>query len=458
MGGIGGVSLSAPQFANGLYTLAVGASVSVSTYFLAATTDTASLGFWASVYNDDDNSVGGLSITYTDTAHEVLTAPCNMTSIGRYTGTQASVTCAVAKTAIETGTVTLSFNGSHRDVAFGFYYGETASTYSDPGTTNTTVSVPGQTVYLATDVSTTYDETITTTHTITLTGAMAMTDCSPTTTSADRGSTAHAACTSGSLYHTLAEQSVIARHLCNDLLKENHRSFPSSASVWPATTLSRACSCYERSIETPPPVKRGADEAYGGLTAYDVGTVTEYNSTSTETDYTSVTVSTSISYVDAGTSTADAATIVTIDDRSAATACATSVEKKRRGSAPTTCAALKLQAAYLYLEMREPINFCRYYLSKPRTHSPLIGVSATALQNTCKCAMENSQHRAPVPKANSKPAASHFCNQKYATVINAAFHQHEAFCKYWNADKERMLSPLPDLCAADIYSGCACAA
>ncbi|GAM84398.1 hypothetical protein ANO11243_023920 [Dothideomycetidae sp. 11243] len=436
-------SVTCPQFGNGLNTLYTGmavTSITWSTYFMAASTDSGSLGFWATI--DADISPGVPVLAYTNKGGATTNATC-IVSNSAVNGpiTTASIQCPVANTAFATGTVDMAFP-NYPFVSYKFYVGETTVT-TDEGVTTTTAYAPGQTVYITTDTSTTYEATITTTPTVTLTGSACSTH-KPSKT-----------CTNGAVYQTLANCRGVAEHLCSDLLtKPKHSSFPSTAALWPAATLSSACSCYEKTVESPNLARRGSDAVYDFFTAYNVSsTVGAYNSTVIATDVAPLTASATTTYVDGGNTTVNAGTTVTT--------CAVSDvarNKERRMSRDSTCGSDELLGAYLYIEMADPISFCKFYLSEPRSHSPLFGVSAGELKDGCASVLTHAKQSVPT-KSNKHPVPAsghHACNGKFAAEIKAAFNQYKLFCIFWNDSKIRDLTPIPHASAADISAGCQC--
>ncbi|KAF2153609.1 hypothetical protein K461DRAFT_306248 [Myriangium duriaei CBS 260.36] len=493
MGSAFSVTMNCPQIGSGLATLTAGTAVTLSTYFLAASTDTNDLGFAATLEYTTDlpATIGSLSITYTDISTRTASASCSISassatqSAGAVT-TIGSVLCGVPNTAIGTGVVYLAFDNA--DTSFAFYAGKTTIT-SDAGIKTDTAMVPGQTVYLTTDLSTTFDSTTTTTQTVTLTGPLSTSFCSPTTTTIIKSSTfdtitsttskavsstpvstksgpttikpsttsSHLPCTTGQVFQTISNHPVIAKHLCRDL--DKHRKFPSSISVWPAATISSACSCYDAHMHAKRSIL--SSTTYGPLTPYTVPATSTYASTNTVTESTSVTISTLTSYVDGGIATADAGSTVTLDQRTSASACVSSQSPdptvNKRASAPT-CPSLRLQTAYLYVEMTHPIDFCKYYLSASRTRSPLAGVDAATLINTCTCVLKDAGKDLPPKKSDVSisPAGRYTCNKHHAAAIGAYFKQEDTFCTYWNAAKQRDLSAISGYSAKDLYSGCRC--
>ncbi|GAM90015.1 hypothetical protein ANO11243_080550 [Dothideomycetidae sp. 11243] len=501
--GWGGVSLSSPDFGAGLVSI-TGGAVALASYFVAGMSDTKSLGFWATMIPEVGYQDPQVYLTYTDTASQTETAVCNYTdtTILAASTTVGSILCPVANTAFGPGSATFSFTAGTDTYAF--LVGQPTVT-SDYGTKDVTANVPGKTVYITTDVSTTYDGTVTTTKTTTLTGALPASACSSSAsiTPAQMGSSSTSttsvalassststkakpnkkttsarthshtvqvsptpnACSNNEVVQTLAANSVIAQHLCGDLRSGKRVNSPPCFPIWTDAKLVHACSCYEAQLDHLKIYERGEGDHmfpdYAPLTQYNnSATKTLYDATVTETDTTTVTKSSTISYVDGGNSTVDAGTTVTVDQRTPASTCAgastTPGPKKRRSE--SCVASLQLQAAYLYTELADPEAFCRYYLATPRSSSPLAGVSASVLRETCSCMASQCHFKPALKEGGTAPVALgyHACNERYAATIKTAFAHSEAFCSYWDTSRRRALSPIQGLCAADICAGCQC--
>ncbi|KAF2148691.1 hypothetical protein K461DRAFT_315696 [Myriangium duriaei CBS 260.36] len=509
------VGLVAPNLGSGLLTFGAGTVVAVSSYFLAASTDVNNFGFSATVSvhlptrsgTEEQTYLGSPYLTYTDTARIPQSVECSadLTSVSGDTST-GSILCPVTNNDIGTGTATIAFNGA--SPLYGIYVGATSTVLVE--TLTTTDAVPGQTEYLSTVTDTTYETTTTTTKTITLRGDLSTSYClasttttmtSPTTESTTKPSTRTTStksaptrttsskaaptrttsskaaptrttspksppattsppslkCTKDNLYQTLANHDGIAKHFCTDLLSEKHEGFPASISVWPAATISSACSCYDKNI-----IGKRSTVDYDALTAYPVPAAsTSYVSTDTIIVSVDKIVSTSKAVVDGGTFTATASSTSTVDLRTAPTTCVPSptLSKRTSPSSLSSCPSLKLQTAYLYLEMSEPVRFCNYYLSAKRTRSPLLSVNAKDLTDTCTCVVKDAgQHATSYQNdlANFHTEAASGCNQQYARAVNGFFRQSKNFCIYWGSNVSRGLTPIPGVSAAGIYSGCQC--
>ncbi|KAF2154506.1 hypothetical protein K461DRAFT_319059 [Myriangium duriaei CBS 260.36] len=465
------VSLAASQLGGGLLTLSAGALVAVSTYFLASTADTNQFGLTVTVSTTSayNSGLGPLFLTYTNAASAVTEVGCTtqLTSVSSDVKT-GSVLCPASNLDFGTGSATLSFRGA--STSFAFYVGATTDVITE--TAVVTDDVPGQTAYLYTATDTTYETTVTSTSTVTLTGDLSTSYCPSTTTEQQTSTTVttqspetttgpsitpapmpHHQCTKGRVYNTLAHHPQFAGYLCKDLLAENHHTFPSSISVWPAATLSSACSCYETNVLD----KREVPTAYGPLTPHPVTSTTSYDRTRTDIVSTDVVVSTSTKKVDGGTYTTTASTDTTLDLRTPPTTCVPSPtlldKRTSQGHHP-----LELQTAYLYVEVLDPVYFCNYYMSAKRSRSPLLGLSALHLTETCTGVLKDADQHVPDyanDMVNFYSDASG-CDPKYERAIKGFFRQSRAFCRYWGSKVDRGMTPIPGLSAAEIYSGCQC--
>ncbi|GAM91196.1 hypothetical protein ANO11243_092430 [Dothideomycetidae sp. 11243] len=455
-----GLALSAPELGGGLVTITAGVAVTFATYFLAAPTDTNSFGFSATVVDFDDHTI---NMTYTDTATMTQTVQCSMADANvNFPSTTGSLQCDVANTAIATGPVTLSlFDSFPQTLQLEIYVGQTTMTETDY--TNTTTFVPSGTIYATTVTSTTFDATLTTTDTTTLTGPVTP-FCSATSTSAP------AACTDGPIFRTLLGCPVVADHMCNDLLtKPKHTAFPSSADVWPASALKGACRCYEKYLTEHNLGKRDEDEQHhlarrgdphphAPLTEYNASVTTVYNYTMTDTAYV-IETEDATTFIDGGNTTVPADSTITIDDRTTASDCLPSPSAPPAKREPiSTCANVELLTAYLWVEMAQPVRFCKYYLSEPRSHVPLVGVSPAGLTNACKSVMTKAGKTIPAKKTHVVPAVpKQACDGSHAANIRTNYNQVHQFCKYWTATRHRDLSPLGSLgTVEDLFAGCQC--
>ncbi|KAG9667018.1 hypothetical protein KCU99_g9438, partial [Aureobasidium melanogenum] len=217
--------------------------------------------------------------------------------------------------------------------------------------------------------------------------------------------------------------------LCQDILSTK-QTFPSSISVWPASQLSSACSCYGRPSSTKigapaktslskrftvverPFVSSGTNATfsnsssvssssttlvpttvlgYGPPTIYSVPTIA-ITTTATDTVYVTnnrTILPTTTTIVSIGTTTVTTNSTVTIDRRTLPTICipdfnSTTVTLSARS---LTCANLRLHTAFLWVMMKDPFDFCAYYLTANRNALPLLEMSASTLKDTCSCLM-----------------------------------------------------------------------
>ncbi|CAD0107132.1 unnamed protein product [Aureobasidium uvarum] len=107
--------------------------------------------------------------------------------------------------------------------------------------------------------------------------------------------------------------------------------------------------------------------------------------------------------------------------------------------------------------MKNPFDFCAYYLTANRNTSPLSEMSAKTLKDTCSCLISHKSVPLPLfkvgPSYSPKPKKQ--CNMSVASLIKAKFKEPEAFCKYY-ASTSRNISPFSMLKPVDLFAGCSC--
>lgn len=163
--------------------------------------------------------------------------------------------------------------------------------------------------------------------------------------------------------------------------------------------------------------------------------------------------------VSIGTTTVKTNSTVTIDERASPTTCFSSFEgtKATLSARSLTCTNLKLHTALLWVMMKDPFDFCAYYLTANRNTSPLLEMGVSTLKDTCSCLMTHKS--APLPAFKVGPAYSpkpkRQCNQSVASLIKAKFKEPKTFCKYYTSTS-RNISPFSILKPADVFAECSC--
>ncbi|PNS16835.1 hypothetical protein CAC42_4799 [Sphaceloma murrayae] len=113
---------------------------------------------------------------------------------------------------------------------------------------------------------------------------------------------------------------------------------------------------------------------------------------------------------------------------------AVTAEAERVTVTQQVCRNLEPQIAVIKSDIARPIDFCKYYVAEPRSRTPLKSVGVQKLLKSCIC-MLNAKS-IPIPKGikGKKPATGPFlCSPKYKKVIQAAFNNNLAFCKFYGA-------------------------
>ncbi|KEQ57826.1 uncharacterized protein M437DRAFT_60859 [Aureobasidium melanogenum CBS 110374] len=302
-------------------------------------------------------------------------------------------------------------------------------------------------------------------------------------------------CSTGTALKSLSNYPSIASHLCQDILRSK-RSFPRSISVWPASQLSSACSCYAQSsptnISTPPrpslskrfPVVERPDVSsskdstfsnsssvssssttlvpttvlgYGPPDVYSIPTTTISTTVYVTGNRTILPTTTTI--VSLGTTTVTENSTITIDLRTSPTTCIPNLEdtKVTLSARSLTCENLKLHTAFLWIMMKDPFDFCAYYLTANRNTSPLLEMSASTLKDTCNCLVTHKSAPLPAFKVGPpySPKPKRQCNQSVASLIKVKFKEPKTFCKYYTSTS-RNISPFSILRPGDVFVGCSC--
>ncbi|GAB7350545.1 hypothetical protein MBLNU459_g1128t1 [Dothideomycetes sp. NU459] len=113
------------------------------------------------------------------------------------------------------------------------------------------------------------------------------------------------------------------------------------------------------------------------------------------------------------------------------------------------------------------LNFCVWYLSAPRTRSPIPGMTSDSLLHACVCiqssgvqtSSSSKKQRTTSVATNKKLAvassARSTCNTAYVKTVRSEFKYPSAFCTFFNA-WPRTTSPVSGMLAADLLSACNC--
>ncbi|KAG9866612.1 hypothetical protein KCU63_g4156, partial [Aureobasidium melanogenum] len=200
---------------------------------------------------------------------------------------------------------------------------------------------------------------------------------------------------------------------------------------------------------------------YGPPTIYSVPTIA-ITTTATDTVYVTnnrTILPTTTTIISIGTTTVTTNSTVTIDQRTLPTTCIsnfnfTTVTLSARSS---ICTNLKLHTAFLWVMMKDPFDFCAYYLTANRNTSPLLEMSASTLKDTCSCLMTHKSAPLPAFKVGPpySPKPKRQCNQSVASLIKAKFKEPKTFCKYYTSTS-RNISPFSILKPGDVFAGCSC--
>jgi len=166
---------------------------------------------------------------------------------------------------------------------------------------------------------------------------------------------------------------------------------------------------------------------------------------------------TTITISSSGITTVTSNTTMTIDRRILPTTCVSGPDMAGASllARSSTCTDLKLHTALLWVLMKDPFDFCAYYLTANRNTSPLAEMSAGVLEQTCKCLVTHRSAPLPVFKVGPSysPQPKRRCNQSVALLIKAKYKDSQAFCKYYT-NTSRSISPLFLLKPDDVFAGC----
>lgn len=150
---------------------------------------------------------------------------------------------------------------------------------------------------------------------------------------------------------------------------------------------------------------------------------------------------------------------MTDDRRILPTTCVTNIDvtKVALSARSLTCTNLKLHTAFLWIMMKDPFDFCAYYLTANRNMSPLLEMGASTLKDTCSCLVTHKSAPLPTFKAGPpySPKPKRQCNQSVASLIKAKFKEPKTFCKYYTSTS-RNISPFSILKPGDVFAGCSC--
>ena len=168
---------------------------------------------------------------------------------------------------------------------------------------------------------------------------------------------------------------------------------------------------------------------------------------------------TSTTTVSRGTTTVTSNSTVTIDHRTSPTTCLSGPDLTTvfLSARSLTCTNLKLHTALLWVMMKNPFDFCAYYLTANRNTSPLAEMNAGVMEETCKCLVTHKSSPLPVFKVGPSysPKPKRKCNQSVASLIKGKYKDSQTFCKYYTSTS-RSISPLAMLKPMDLFAGCSC--
>jgi hypothetical protein len=158
-----------------------------------------------------------------------------------------------------------------------------------------------------------------------------------------------------------------------------------------------------------------------------------------------------------GTTTITTNSTVTIDQRTLTTSCISGSTSIKLSARSLTCTNLKLHTALVWIMMKNPFDFCAYYLTANHNTSPLLEMSASTLKDTCSCLLTHASTPLPVfkPGTSYSPKPKRQCNKSVASLIKGKYKEPEAFCKYYTSTSRR-ISPYWMLKPVDLFEGCSC--
>ncbi|GAM90199.1 hypothetical protein ANO11243_082400 [Dothideomycetidae sp. 11243] len=122
------------------------------------------------------------------------------------------------------------------------------------------------------------------------------------------------------------------------------------------------------------------------------------------------------------------------------------------------CDAMSAYSKKVQEHMSYPIDFCVYYLSSPRTRTPL-AMSVQALHDSCCCLLDAAE--IPIPKHHTSSAPAYadsnkrVCSIEFKHLISKTFYEPKRFCKFFDAFP-RSVSPIPGVTAEQLLDGCEC--
>jgi hypothetical protein len=150
---------------------------------------------------------------------------------------------------------------------------------------------------------------------------------------------------------------------------------------------------------------------------------------------------------------------VTIDQRTMPTTCIPSSNRKaiNLSARSLTCTNLKLHTALIWVMMKNPFDFCAYYLTASSNISPLVEMDSGTFRDTCSCLITHHSTPLPVFKtgASYDPKSKRQCNDSVASMLKGKYKEPEAFCKYYTSTSRRF-SPFAMLTPGDMFAGCSC--
>ncbi|GAM84629.1 hypothetical protein ANO11243_026260 [Dothideomycetidae sp. 11243] len=121
------------------------------------------------------------------------------------------------------------------------------------------------------------------------------------------------------------------------------------------------------------------------------------------------------------------------------------------------CSVFDTQVKTVENVIVKPVPFCKAYLDAPRTVSPVLGLSAFDVTESCVCILEKNLVSLPkMVQPKPKPTKQAKCDHSAAKLIRRSFREPVAFCKFFDAQTGTSDSFAPGLTAAMALNGCKC--
>ncbi|KAF2152642.1 hypothetical protein K461DRAFT_306728 [Myriangium duriaei CBS 260.36] len=136
---------------------------------------------------------------------------------------------------------------------------------------------------------------------------------------------------------------------------------------------------------------------------------------------------------------------------------ASEAHAKQKATLSPKCAKAQRNVNLINQHMTYSTDFCIYYLSLPRTRSPLLHIQPHAMTTACGCLL--TQEGIPIPKHHkptTKPSTGHRkCSPAYQRFVKEHFYEPKAFCNFYDA-LPRAVSPIFGVTANQLLDACAC--